>query len=938
MTFPDTPLDLKIEAAFGANLRGDQDQWEWTDLDDNVAALTWDGEPLEWDGVPLVWSLPGGGLRRLQQQATILRGRADESSESQPASVTLVLDNTDGALTPGNPLSPWWPHVRPGTPLRVTLDGAEFPPAGLRQGGDAFASTPDHSSLDITGDLDLRFEGEIDWSGDGALAVKWDEAGDQRSYGLWLWRSDDTDRSFVAFTWSADGTAATVEAWTVEVPFRGVVRGSVRASLDVDDGAGGHVVRFFWRTPSGSWEQLAEIVGTGTTSVHAGTGPLSTSGTLSGLLDVDGPATGRVRRIVVLDGIDGTPVADIDFTDAATGSDPVVDHAGRTWTPQGGAEVDATGQVRFVGDIAEVSPRWPAGDVEDWSEVVLTGAGILRRLGRARRLDSPLRRATQRQGLLAYWPFEDGPTATRAASGVGGRALLVSGAAFGADSSLVSSMPLPKVEAGNRCQWVSTVTGSPTEFTLQVMVNMAALPVSDEVVLVEVTASGAVRRWQVTVDSTAVRLRCRNAAGSDLASIDVPAAPLTGGWSRLAAHVVEVGANLVPSLSVTPASGVPASDGGAFAGSVGALGFVSMNAVAPSAGFSFGHVAITDGPWQGTVDGPQFTAAWSGEEPLDRVDRLRTEEGVECSAWGPSSVRLGPQAPAKLAEILGAATTADLGVLGEERDRRALAWRSHETLENQVPLVLDAANDEIAVPFEPTADDQRLRNDVTVSRQGGSSARAVDEESTSRVDVYESTTTIDIADDEDLPAHARWRLHQGTWPGMRYPVVVVDLVVAPHLVPSVTSLREGDLIRIINLPAQHSPDPVDLIVEQIAESFTDQSWRFELVCSPGGPWTVGVLDVDRLDTAGTELDAGIDETETTISLTTTAGPVWVDTATDATQFPFDLTVGGERVTVTAITGTTSPQTATVVRSVNGIVKPHAAGVAVALADPFIVAL
>jgi hypothetical protein len=44
-------------------------------------------------------------------------------------------------------------------------------------------------------------------------------------------------------------------------------------------------------------------------------------------------------------------------------------------------------------------------------------------------------------------------------------------------------------------------------------------------------------------------------------------------------------------------------------------------------------------------------------------------------------------------------------------------------------------------------------------------------------------------------------------------------------------------------------------------------------------------------------------------------------------------IGGERMTVTAVTGSSSPQTLTVTRSVNGVVKSHATGVPVVLADP-----
>jgi hypothetical protein len=59
---------------------------------------------------------------------------------------------------------------------------------------------------------------------------------------------------------------------------------------------------------------------------------------------------------------------------------------------------------------------------------------------------------------------------------------------------------------------------------------------------------------------------------------------------------------------------------------------------------------------------------------------------------------------------------------------------------------------------------------------------------------------------------------------------------------------------------------------------------------------------------------------TSISVKTLSGPLLVTTATDPTQFPFDALISGERVTVTAVTGTTSPQTATVTRGVNGVSK------------------
>lgn len=59
----------------------------------------------------------------------ITRGRSDEQSDVQPSTMELVLDNRDGALTPNNPASPYWPNVTTGKRIRLGL----FWPGGGKQ-------------------------------------------------------------------------------------------------------------------------------------------------------------------------------------------------------------------------------------------------------------------------------------------------------------------------------------------------------------------------------------------------------------------------------------------------------------------------------------------------------------------------------------------------------------------------------------------------------------------------------------------------------------------------------------------------------------------------------------------------------------------------------------------------------------------------------------
>jgi hypothetical protein len=69
--------------------------------------------------------------------------------------------------------------------------------------------------------------------------------------------------------------------------------------------------------------------------------------------------------------------------------------------------------------------------------------------------------------------------------------------------------------------------------------------------------------------------------------------------------------------------------------------------------------------------------------------------------------------------------------------------------------------------------------------------------------------------------------------------------------------------------------------------------------------------------------------------TTSTSPLWTTASGDV---PFDIAVGGERMTVTAVSGTSSPQTFTVTRHVNGVTKAHTAGEDVRLWFPPIYAM
>jgi hypothetical protein len=297
--------------------------------------------------------------------------------------------------------------------------------------------------------------------------------------------------------------------------------------------------------------------------------------------------------------------------------------------------------------------------------------------------------------------------------------------------------------------------------------------------------------------------------------------------------------------------------------------------------------------------------------------RLAEEEALPMSVLGVAaeSTAMGPQRPATLLTLLQECAAADGGILSERREVIGLQYRPRVALYGAgADLELDARAQEITHPFAPILDDQRLRNDITVSRPSGSSARAVDDASVAERGRYDESITVNVATDGQLDGIAYWRLHRGTWPGMRYPAVSTALHIAPETIAGWLDVLEGDRIHVINLPPQHPAGTVDLMVEGLTETLTPTQWAIEANASPGGVWVVGVVGDDdpdddaaptHVDTDGSILDGDMDETTAQMLVQTTVGEAWVTTAgpapdAEAGDLPVDIQVDGEVMTVEGI--------------------------------------
>jgi hypothetical protein len=185
-----------------------------------------------------------------------------------------------------------------------------------------FLSVPDASTLDITGDLDLRVYMSLDsynFTSTLTLLSKDNLTAGTRSYSLDIVNTGSGNGA-LQLTWTTDGSTGTrvVKQSTVNVNTVGVAGVPIwlRGTLDVDNGAVGNDVKFFTSSDGSTWTQLGTTVTTiGTTSVYAGTSDVQI-GAVANLQHI----TGNLYNAQILNGIAGTKVLDVNTSIIGSGS------------------------------------------------------------------------------------------------------------------------------------------------------------------------------------------------------------------------------------------------------------------------------------------------------------------------------------------------------------------------------------------------------------------------------------------------------------------------------------------------------------------------------------------------------------------------------------------------------------------------------------------
>lgn len=229
---------------------------------------------------------------------------------------------------------------------------------------------------------------------------------------------------------------------------------------------------------------------------------------------------------------------------------------------------------------------------------------------------------------------------------------------------------------------------------------------------------------------------------------------------------------------------------------------------------------------------------------------------------------------------------------------------------------LDFDAGQIADPLEPDIDDLGTINVVIAASFTGQATDSDTDGSlgTDAIGTYRSQVDINPEDDDALPQHAHYHLVLGTDPDPRYPQVAVDLTEQDaDFIADVSTIDIGDLLTLQSIPADLGQPAADILISGYTEVIGSHTRTIAFNTRPGAILTsVGILDGDDtacLQTAAAHSSA-ITAEATTFNVATDSGPIFTTSPPVGARI---IVRDREVMTVTAISGGSSPQTFTVTR-------------------------
>jgi hypothetical protein len=588
---------------------------------------------------------------------------------------------------------------------------------------------------------------------------------------------------------------------------------------------------------------------------------------------------------------------------------------------------------RFSGYIDDLTPAFD--ETGNYTTMIVTAHGILQPLGQGdAAVASPLTGSLLTvSDLTGWWALEDAPGSSEADSGLSGGSPMktfLGTPVFASDNIPAGASGAVSFPAGGSLIGPVLNIGTNSVWRLEWSANFGTG--ASEQSVIQWQTFGGVLLWEVDITGGQLVFQYQTLAGGAPSPTLTTATFNDGLWHRIRFDAAQSGGGGGPDINITiTVDSVVVLTQTLSSLNLGNIRRVVLNPVAAVNPVLFTQVAT----WAAVTDMiDTFAAAigYDGEDCITRMTRLCAENTVPFTADGTSSRLMGAQLPDTLLTNLRDCEAVNGGVL-EDGVGFGLFMHTSETKPNPA-VTVSMTLQQFVPPWNPVENNLLTRNDITVSRPGGGSARFVQPQGLpysaggpGGIRTAPDTPSLNVFDDSTLPNRAAWLVHEGTVDADRYTGLAINLAKQTGLLTSWLSTPVGGRLQASGNYSTGGVNGMDVLVEGWTETISKTVYSVSpLNVTPADAWrtfTVQNATLGRIGGFGTTLHTGISNSAT--SLTVDSLAPWTTTATFPGDFPFDINLDGERVTVGACTGSGLAYTfSSLTRSVNGVVKAHLA--------------
>lgn len=598
---------------------------------------------------------------------------------------------------------------------------------------------------------------------------------------------------------------------------------------------------------------------------------------------------------------------------------------------------------QFSGKVTEMVAGWD--ETGKYATVRFTAHGTFHELEASDdTLNTAIYRTMSGRAAVAWWPLEDSTGSGSAASAVNGPAMALSGdVTFGSDAP-PGGAGVPNFSGTGQLsgQVFNATTGS---FELDFVFRNDETVSSPTNYIGVLEAYSTTARFSVAIDPVSQSLFLWTpAAGYSLSG----ALPPDGTWHSAQLVFIQtgsditlypfidgvntVGSQILTGMTVGRATSVRAPARTIFNP---AFGTIYSSAVHVGAVAVYSPAVAT--PPNAVAFG-QAVNGYDNERATDRMARLAAELGIPFVLHGTASNRrMGPQTNSTPLSAFREAEAVGGGVL-QDGENWGLGYYELEIRYNQTAAMTPTLR-QLSNPFNPVEGVQRVVNDVTVTRPGGSSARYVQPAGSpyapsgpGGIGSRSRPITINANQDSVLYPHASWQVALGTVDADRYAPLTFQFAARTELIADWLACTNGSRIAVQSTFATGGLAP-DILIEGYNALISTRRFDVQINGAPASPYNLAITDSSdfgRVEADDTTLDAGIDAAVASFVVDLTYA--WSPTGGD---YPFDIKIGFERMTLNSVVGTTFGVT----RGVGGTTaEAHDAGDSVSLWRPAVASL